>query len=110
VFAPYTDIPANLLFFERGGPTDTIWYYELPLPEGRKKCSKAGPLQFEEFAPALMAIEVAVPPLVEQQSFDRLQTDVAARKAKHTAIRQANAALIPATLERIFSSQAPAHA
>lgn len=53
VFAPYTDIPANLLFFERGGPTDTIWYYELPLPEGRKKYSKTAPLQFEEFAPVL---------------------------------------------------------
>ncbi|MDR1646501.1 MAG: SAM-dependent methyltransferase, partial [Zoogloeaceae bacterium] len=53
VFAPYTDIPANLLFFERGGPTQTIWYYELPLPEGRKKYSKTAPLQFEEFAPAL---------------------------------------------------------
>lgn len=53
VFAPYTDIPANLLFFERGGPTDTIWYYELPLPEGRKKYSKTSPLQFEEFAPVL---------------------------------------------------------
>src|SRR5574343_916629 len=52
VFAPYTDIPANLLFFERGGPTDTIWYYELPLPEGRKKYSKTAPLQFEEFAQA----------------------------------------------------------
>lgn len=53
VFAPYTDIPANLLFFERGGPTDTIWYYELPLPEGRKKYSKTAPIQFEEFAPAV---------------------------------------------------------
>ena len=53
VFAPYTDIPANLLFFERGGPTDIIWYYELPLPDGRKKYSKTAPLQFEEFAPAL---------------------------------------------------------
>jgi type I restriction enzyme M protein len=52
VFAPYTDIPANLLFFERGGPTDTIWYYELPLPEGRKKYTKTTPLQFEEFAGA----------------------------------------------------------
>ena len=50
VFAPYTDIPANLLFFERGGPTETIWYYELPLPEGRKKYSKTAPLQFDEFA------------------------------------------------------------
>jgi type I restriction enzyme M protein len=53
VFAPYTDIPANLLFFERGGPTQNIWYYELPLPEGRKKYSKTASLQFEEFAPAL---------------------------------------------------------
>lgn len=53
VFAPYTDIPANLLFFERGGPTDTIWFYELPLPEGRKKYSKTAPLQFDEFAAAL---------------------------------------------------------
>lgn len=53
VFAPYTDIPANLLFFERGGPTQDIWFYELPLPEGRKKYSKTAPLQFEEFTPAL---------------------------------------------------------
>lgn len=53
VFAPYTDIPANLLLFERGGPTDTIWFYELPLPVGRKKYSKTAPLQFEEFAAAL---------------------------------------------------------
>jgi len=53
VFAPYTDIPANLLFFERGGPTETIWYYELPLPEGRKKYSKTAPLQFDEFDPVL---------------------------------------------------------
>lgn len=57
VFAPYTDIPANLMFFERGGPTDTIWFYELPLPSsngvGRKKYSKTAPLQFQEFAAAL---------------------------------------------------------
>ncbi len=53
VFAPYTDIPANLLFFERCGPTDTIWYYELPLPEGRKKYSKTAPLPFEALEPAL---------------------------------------------------------
>ena len=53
VFAPYTDIPANLLFFQRGGPTQTIWYYEQPLPEGRKKYSKTAPLQFEELEPAL---------------------------------------------------------
>ena len=53
VFAPYTDIPANLLFFQRGGPTDEIWYYELSHPEGRKKYSKTAPLPFEAFQPAL---------------------------------------------------------
>ncbi|NVZ11611.1 N-6 DNA methylase [Allochromatium humboldtianum] len=53
VFAPYTDIPANLLFFERGGPTADIWYYELPVPEGRKKYSKTAPLPFDAFRPLL---------------------------------------------------------
>ncbi|MBK6746646.1 restriction endonuclease subunit S [Ottowia sp.] len=51
----------------------------------------------------LMAIAVPVPPLAGQQSFDRLQAEVVALKAKHTAIRAANAALLPAALERVFS-------
>jgi type I restriction enzyme M protein len=53
VFAPYTSIPTNLLFFDRSGPTKNIWYYELPLPEGRKNYTKTKPLQFEEFADCL---------------------------------------------------------
>lgn len=51
----------------------------------------------------LMAIEVPVPPLAAQQTFDRLQAGVAALKAKHAAIRQASVALQPATLERVFA-------
>ena len=51
VFAPYTSIPTNLLFFDRSGPTREVWYYEHPLPEGRKNYTKTAPLQFEEFAP-----------------------------------------------------------
>lgn len=50
VFAPYTSIPTNLLFFDRTGPTRDVWFYELPPPEGRKNYSKTSPLQFEEFA------------------------------------------------------------
>lgn len=50
----------------------------------------------------LMAIEVPVPSLAVQQTFDRLQAEIAALKAKHLAIREANAALLPATLERVF--------
>jgi type I restriction enzyme M protein len=50
VFAPYTSIPTNLLFFDRSGPTEEIWFYELALPEGRKQYTKTQPLQYEEFA------------------------------------------------------------
>lgn len=53
VFAPYTSIPTNLLFFDRSGPTKSIWYYEQPLPEGRKSYSKTQPMQFEDFNPCL---------------------------------------------------------
>jgi len=49
-FAPYTDIPANLLFFDRSGPTKTIWYYQVALPEGRKKFTKTMPMQVEDMA------------------------------------------------------------
>ncbi|MGH2586798.1 MAG: N-6 DNA methylase, partial [Dehalococcoidia bacterium] len=50
VFAPYTSIPTNILFFDRSGPTREVWYYEQPLPEGRKQYTKTQPLQYEEFA------------------------------------------------------------
>src|SRR2546426_4077331 len=50
VFAPYTPIPTKPLFFDRSGPTREVWYYEHPLPEGRKNYTKTAPLQFEEFA------------------------------------------------------------
>jgi type I restriction enzyme M protein len=53
VFAPYTGIPTNLLFFDRSGPTKEVWYYEQPLPEGRKNYTKTQPVQFEEFADCL---------------------------------------------------------
>lgn len=49
VFAPYTPIPTNILFFDRSGPTTDVWYYEHPLPEGRKNYTKTHPLQFAEF-------------------------------------------------------------
>jgi type I restriction enzyme M protein len=53
IFAPYTSIPTNLLFFDRSGPTRTLWYYQLPLPEGRRQYTKTKLLQFEAFANCL---------------------------------------------------------
>src|SRR5438552_156028 len=50
VFAPYTSIPTNLLFFDRSGPTMDVWYYEQPLPEGRRQYTKTAPIQVEDFA------------------------------------------------------------
>lgn len=59
VFAPYTGIPTNLLFFEACASdtlegdvpcTREVWFYELPLPEGRSSYSKTKSLQYEEFA------------------------------------------------------------
>ena len=36
VFSPYTSINTNILFFEKGGPTENIWFFEHPYPEGYK--------------------------------------------------------------------------
>lgn len=48
-FAPYSDVKTALIFFERPGPTEEIWYYELRLPEGLKKFSKGNPIQDGHF-------------------------------------------------------------
>jgi type I restriction enzyme M protein len=53
VFAPYTDIPSNLIFFDRSGPTREIWYYQIPLPEGRRKYTKTKPMEDAELADCL---------------------------------------------------------
>lgn len=51
VFSPYTGIKTNLLFFERGGPTKHVWFYEHPYPKGQKSYSKTKPMRIEEFEP-----------------------------------------------------------
>jgi type I restriction enzyme M protein len=51
VFAPYTGIKTNLLFFDKGGPTKHVWYYEHPYPDGQKSYSKTRPMRIEEFEP-----------------------------------------------------------
>ena len=49
VFAPYTSIKTNILFFEKGEPTKDIWYYEVPLPEGVKAFNKTKPMKLTDF-------------------------------------------------------------
>ena len=49
VFAPYTGIKTNILFFTKGQPTQDVWFYEHPYPAGVKNYSKTKPMKFEEF-------------------------------------------------------------
>ncbi|MBK7422304.1 MAG: SAM-dependent DNA methyltransferase [Propionivibrio sp.] len=49
VFAPYTGIKTNLLFFTKGTPTEHIWFYEHPYPPGVKNYNKTKPMRLEEF-------------------------------------------------------------
>ena len=51
VFAPYTTIKTNILFFTKGEPTKDVWFYEHPYPEGYKSYSKTKPMRIEEFEP-----------------------------------------------------------
>ena len=50
VFAPYTSIKTNILFFEKGEPTNDIWYYEIPLPNGVKAFNKTKPMKLEDLS------------------------------------------------------------
>ncbi len=53
VFAPYTSITTNILFFDRTGPTKTTWFYRLDMPEGYKNFSKTKPMKLAHFEPAV---------------------------------------------------------
>ena len=51
VFAPYTSITTNILFFDRTHPTEKTWFYRLDMPEGYKHFSKTKPMRLEHFEP-----------------------------------------------------------
>lgn len=47
VFKPYASIGTNLLFFEKGEPTQDIWFYEHRVPAGQKAYSMTRPIRVE---------------------------------------------------------------
>jgi type I restriction enzyme M protein len=53
VFAPYTPITTNILFFDRTQPTKETWFYRLDMPDGYKNFSKTKPMKLEHFAPVM---------------------------------------------------------
>ncbi len=53
VFAPYTSITTNILFFDRTNSTEETWFYRMDMPEGYKHFSKTKPMKLEHFAPVI---------------------------------------------------------
>ena len=53
VFRPYASIGTNLLFFEKGQPTEVIWFYEYLVPEGQKAYSMTKPIRLEHLQPCI---------------------------------------------------------
>lgn len=53
VFAPYTSITTNILFFDKTGPTKETWFYRVDMPEGYKNFSKTKPMKLEHFEEVL---------------------------------------------------------
>ena len=50
VFAPYTSITTNILFFDKTRKTDKVWFYRVDMPKGFKHFSKTKPMLLEHFA------------------------------------------------------------
>ncbi|MDD5409816.1 MAG: class I SAM-dependent DNA methyltransferase [Methylobacter sp.] len=47
VFKPYASVGTNLLFFEKGEPTQDIWFYEHRVPKGQKAYSMTRPIKVD---------------------------------------------------------------
>ena len=53
VFAPYTSITTNILFFDHTTPTEETWFYRLDMPKGYKNFSKTKPMELKHFKPVM---------------------------------------------------------
>ena len=53
VFAPYTPIATNILFFDKTYKTASTWFYRMDMPEGYKNFSKTRPILLEHFNPVI---------------------------------------------------------
>lgn len=53
VFAPYTPITTNILFFDKDEATEETWFYRVDMPQGYKNFSKTKPMKLEHFKDAI---------------------------------------------------------
>lgn len=53
IFAPYTSIATNLLFFDKTKTTEEIWFYRMDMPDGYKAFSKTKPVELKHLQPVI---------------------------------------------------------
>ena len=53
VFAPYTSIATNILFFDNKPSEGKVWFYRMDMPEGIKHFNKTRPIKTEDFTPVI---------------------------------------------------------
>ena len=53
VFAPYTSITTNVLFFDKTKKTEDVWFYRMDMPVSYKNFSKTKPMRLEHFNPVM---------------------------------------------------------
>lgn len=53
IFAPYTSIATNLLFFDKTKTTDEVWFYRMDMPDGYKAFSKTKPVELKHLQPVI---------------------------------------------------------
>mgnify|MGYP001120263634 FL=1 len=53
VFAPYTSITTNILFFDNTHPTEETWVYRMDMPDEYKNFSKTKPILLDHFKPVV---------------------------------------------------------
>lgn len=71
VFAPYTSITTNILFFDRTGSTTETWVYRLDMPKGYKNFSKTKPMLLAHFEPVIQWWNDRQP--LNEDGFDKAQ-------------------------------------
>ena len=112
VFAPYTDLKTNILFFERGGPTAEIFFCEPSLPEGYS-LSKTKPLMSEWLEPLKQLIRQRKPTqtswLVSRETLDEnINLDIKNPHRRLTALESGGDLGVLANQFRMFADEADA--
>ena len=113
VFAPYTSIRTNILFFDNTEPTKETWFYRVDMPEGYKNFSKTKPMKLEHFNEAINwwdnreEIEVDGFPKAKKYSVEEINADLEQKNWVRPQFKRYNNLHLPVI--KLSSSELTAH-